>query len=129
MADNDFSPQAADMAKDGTATAATDVVRANQEQAAQAGLPDGPNVGPSPQEHRAAQGIVEAPAPSEGTGAGTSSACASPQRTDPEGSPEEQELVDEQLRRDRQASKSTDSSVHRKSGVRQPTQELRQIAN
>jgi len=111
MTDSPAPHRIAGIPKDGVATAAANVERVNLALAAQAGLPDGPNVGPSPQEHLAAQGRVGATRPSAATDTGASPASEPPQSPEPEASPEEQELVDEQINSDRQASKNTDPSM------------------
>lgn len=111
MADNPASHRASDTPKEGSETSAADVERANRVLAEQAGLRDGPNAGPSPQEHLAAQGRARSVEPSVGTKAGARPANEPPLDVNPEVSPEEEELVDEQINRDRQTSKKTDPSA------------------
>lgn len=114
MADSRTPHSATRRVDEGTPSARVDVERANRALAAQAGLPDGPNAGPSPHEHQVAQGPVAA--------AGTAGATADadrvgelPQEPEPEAeaeaSPEEQELVDEQRGRDRDASRKADPTA------------------
>ena len=89
----------------------TGVEQANKAVADQAGVPDGPNVGPSPKEHLAAQGKVDAAQrPPSGAGAAGTGARDTSTAAAPEASPEEQELVDEQIQRDREASRKADPS-------------------
>lgn len=111
MADNPASHRASDTPKEGSETSAADVERANRVLAEQAGLRDGPNAGPSPQEHLAAQGLSGSAEPSVGTQAGVSPTSEPQRDVEREVSAEEQELVDEQINRDRQTSKTTDPSA------------------
>lgn len=87
--------------------AGTGVAQANEALADRAGLPDGPNVAPSPREHLAAQGQLPPSMPQAGPDAGVPQP-APPDDDLPGTSPEEQELVDEQQARDREASRKVD---------------------
>lgn len=100
----------ADAARAGSAPAAG-VEQANEAVADQAGVPDGPNVGPSPREHLAAQGKAEPEQRRASGGGAADTGTDDPARAaTAEVSPEEQELVDEQAQRDREASKKADPS-------------------